>query len=108
MKTLIIRTSSLICLLLLTVISSSFADDDGLDARTSVKVNKAKRHQALEQKKQGEIPTIGNTNFDNSKDPCAGVDIGNVYTDGKRGPAPRENTVVVTGDVINIPSNKCR
>jgi hypothetical protein len=96
-------------LVLFTVSSVSFAED-GLDARTSIKVNRAKRRQSMEEKIVDSAlqPSGSLKNKGYGKDACAGVDIGNVYTDGNRGPTPRESTVVVTGDVINIPSNKCR
>lgn len=101
---------TLLVLLLLAVGSTAsvtLADDGGLDARTSMKVNRAKRHQALD--KSNAARSSGATNRQtNSEDPCKGVDIGNVYTDGNRGATPRENIVVVTGDVINIPNNRCR
>jgi hypothetical protein len=98
-----------ICLLLFILISASsvaLADDDGLDASTSMKVNRAKRHKSMDKSNTQSSNSVGNNN--STDDPCKGVEIGNVYTDSKRGPTPRENTVVVTGDVINIPSNRCR
>jgi uncharacterized membrane protein YgcG len=41
---------------------------------------------------------------------CGNVDVGNVDTGGSgagRARAPRENTVIITGDVINA-NNRCR
>jgi hypothetical protein len=94
-------------LLVIFLLSSVAFAEEGLDVRTSLKVNRAKRHQSIEDKGE-ELVSFGKKK-ETEKDPCAGVDIGNVYTNGQnRGAAPRENTVVVTGDVINIPSNKCR
>lgn len=103
----IIKTTIFLGLTLFSM-AAYLAADDGLDARTSLKVNRAKRHLSLEQKKRIEMLPSSNKTFTTDKDPCEGIDIGNVYTDGNRGPTPRENTVVVTGDVINIPSSKCR
>jgi len=100
---------TLLLLLLLAVGSTAsvaLADDGGLDARTSMKVNRAKRHQALD--KSNTRPSGSTNRQTSSEDPCKGVNIGNVYTDGNRGATPRENIVVVTGDVINIPNNRCR
>lgn len=83
--------------------SVAFAEDDGLDARTSLKVNRAKRHQAM---KKSNSQSVNSTSKETTpEDPCKGIEIGNVYTDSNRGATPRENTVVVTGDIINIPSN---
>lgn len=82
-----------------------FATDDGLDANTSLKVNRAKRHKTMEKSdRSSKASNMQKTDGD----PCKGVEIGNVFTDGKRASVPRENTVVVTGDVINIQSNKCQ
>lgn len=41
----------------------------------------------------------------NDEDGCGGIDIGNVDASAanSRSRAPRENTVVITGDVINAP-----
>lgn len=39
--------------------------------------------------------------------PCGNVDIGNFVSGNKGGRAPREITVVITGDVINA-NNKCK
>jgi hypothetical protein len=90
----------------------SAAATDGLDARTHAKVMRAKRAQAMEQNAhpalmQG-LPPVGSQQGQ-VVDPCkAGVNIGNVYADKNNRAAPRENTVVVTGDVIFAPSRNCR
>ncbi|NVN99801.1 MAG: hypothetical protein HXX17_10785 [Geobacteraceae bacterium] len=103
MKTLAVLVFSSQFLMSATV----FAGDDGLDAGTSLKVNRAKRHQSME--KSDKSKAVISSNLQKADgDPCKGVEIGNVYTDGKVAAVPRENTVVVTGDVINIPSSKCR
>ncbi len=39
--------------------------------------------------------------------PCGNVDIGNFVSNGRGGRAPKDITVVITGDVINA-NNKCR
>ena len=96
----------ILLIVLCSTSSMAFADDDGLDARTSMKVNRAKRHQSLDKSNTQSSNTANKQNT--TEDPCKGVEIGNVYTDSNHGATPRENTVVVTGDVINIPSNKCR
>jgi hypothetical protein len=89
------------------------AAQDGLDARTHAKVMRAKRMQAMEQNanpgNQTGLPPVGSQQTQ-VVDPCkGGIDIGNVYVDkNNRGAAPRENTVVVTGDVIFAPSRNCR
>lgn len=86
---------------------------DGLDARTHAKVMRAKRQQAMAQNVNQDgragLPPVG-AGQAQIADPCkAGIDIGNVYVDrNNRGGAPRENTVVVTGDVIFAPSRNCR
>jgi hypothetical protein len=85
---------------------------DGLDARTHAKVMRAKRMQAMEQNNNTEnktgLPPVGAATAQGA-DPCkAGIDIGNVYMDKNNRAAPRENTVVVTGDVIFAPSRNCR
>lgn len=85
--------------------------EDNMDSRTRMKVNRAKRHQSIDDKAANAVmsfPTPSQPKKNAAADPCAGVEIGNVYTDRNRGATPRENTVVVTGDVINVPSNKCR
>lgn len=80
----------------------TWAQVDGLDSRTNLKVMKAKRLQAIQSRKED-----GDTSK-KSTDACAGVDIGNVETGrGARALAPRENTVVVTGDVIVVPGRHC-
>lgn len=91
---------------------------DGLDARTHSKVMKAKREQAMVQYEKTQNPQAAVTNGQQQPssqamggaDPCsAGVNVGNVYVDNNnRFGAPRENTVVVTGDVIFAPSRNCR
>lgn len=86
---------------LLAFAPASFADFD-VDARTSLKINRAKRHNAMQAQ---ENDGFGNNGTVTS---CKGVDIGNVHTGPGQRNAPRENTVVVTGDVINIPSDRCR
>lgn len=83
---------------------------DGLDARTHSKVMRAKRMQAIEKdspaNNQSGLPAVG---APQASDPCkAGIDIGNVYVDKNGRNAPRENIVVVTGDVIFAPSRNCR
>jgi hypothetical protein len=101
------KISHISLLIALCVTSTvAFAEDDGLDARTSLKVNRAKRHQAMEKSNTRSVNSTSKENM--TEDPCKGIEIGNVYTDSNRGATPRENTVVVTGDVINIPSSKCR
>ena len=86
------------------VISTEFvyAAGDGIDARTHAKVMRAKRTQAMDTKGRE-----ANRGYQES---CGtGASIGNVYTDkNSRGSAPRENTVVVTGDVIVVPGRNCR
>lgn len=91
---------------------------DGLDARTHSKVMKAKREQAMVQYEKTQNPQAATANNQQqannpafgSQDPCsAGVNVGNVFVDSNnRFGAPRENTVVVTGDVIFAPSRNCR
>lgn len=99
---------------------NSLALADGLDARTHSKVMRAKREQAMIQHEQAQNPTafppVGQQQqspafpMSNGADPCAaGVNIGNVMVDNNnRFGSPRENTVVVTGDVIFAPSRNCR
>lgn len=88
------------------------AAQDGLDARTHAKVMKAKRAQGMQQNAnpgmmQG-LPPVG-TQQTQVVDPCnPGVNIGNVYADKNNRAVPRENTVVVTGDVIVVPGRNCR
>lgn len=84
--------------------------NDGLDARTHAKVMRAKRMQTMEKAANTEnrsgLPPVG---AQQNADPCnAGIGIGNVYVDKNSRAAPRENTVVVTGDVIFAPSRNCR
>lgn len=80
----------------------AWAQVDGLDSRTNLKVMKAKRLQAIQSRKE-DADTGKKTT-----DGCSGVDIGNVETGrGARALAPRENTVVVTGDVIVVPGRHC-
>ena len=98
----------LACIVALAV--SNVLASDGLDARTHAKVMRAKRMQAMEKDKNPEIlaglPPVGSQQ---AADPCgAGIGIGNVYVDKSGRNAPRENTVVVTGDVIFAPSRNCR
>lgn len=91
---------------------------DGLDARTHSKVMKAKREQAMVQYEKTQNPQAATANTQQQvnnpamggSDPCsAGVNVGNVFVDNNnRFGAPRENTVVVTGDVIFAPSRNCR
>ncbi|MEI6214346.1 MAG: hypothetical protein WCP10_09595 [Desulfuromonadales bacterium] len=99
----------LLSLGMLFIATVSGAEEE-LDARTSMKVNRAKRHKSIEEKVVDAVvqPDSQTRKKGTESDPCAGVSIGNVYTDRNRGATPRENTVVVTGDVINVPSNKCR
>lgn len=100
----------------LSAIASVFAFPayaaDGLDARTHAKVMRAKRMQAMEQNTRAEnksgLPPVG-AQQTQVADPCkGGIDIGNVYVDKGGRAAPRENTVVVTGDVIFVPGRNCR
>ncbi len=92
-----------LCLIacLLAFPAASFADFE-VDSRTSLKINRAKRHNAMQAQ---ENDGFGNNGTVTS---CKGVDIGNVRTGPGQRNTPRENTVVVTGDVINIPSDRCR
>lgn len=92
-------------------LSFSQAFAEGLDARTNSKVMRVKRHQALDQyeKAQDQPSQVGSPKSATANDPCnAGVNIGNVMVDGNNRFGPRENTVVVTGDVIFAPSRNCR
>ncbi len=90
-----------LCASLLALPAVCLADFD-VDSRTSLKINRAKRHNAMEaQDKDG----FGNNGTVRS---CNGVEIGNVHAGPNQRNQPRENTVVVTGDVINIPSDRCR
>jgi hypothetical protein len=87
---------------LMLPVDFALAANDGMDARTHAKVMRAKRTQAMDA--QGREPKRG---YQESCD--GGVNIGNVHTDrNSRGSAPRENTVVVTGDVIVLPGRNCR
>ena len=102
--------ASLVALSSFTVFSANAAD--GMDARTHAKVMRAKRMQAMDQNSAREnnsgLPPVGAPQAQ-IVDPCkAGIDIGNVYIDKNSRNAPRENTVVVTGDVIFAPSRNCR
>lgn len=86
---------------------------DGLDVRTHTKVMRAKRMQAMDRNsgadKPAGLPPVGSPQSTNASDPCkAGIDIGNVYTGNSNRGMPRENVVVVTGDVIFAPSRNCR
>lgn len=78
-----------------------YAQTSSLDSRTNVKVMKAKRLQAMKSNKYGgDDEKVSNG--------CGGVEIGNVSTaKNARATAPRENTVVVTGDVIVVPGRNC-
>ena len=94
----------------LAILTGHASAYDGLDARTHAKVMRAKRMQAIEKDANTEnksgLPPVG---AQQNIDPCsAGIGIGNVYVDKNNRAAPRENTVVVTGDVIFAPSRNCR
>jgi hypothetical protein len=91
------------CASLLLIEQPVLAAGDGLDARTHAKVMRAKRAQAMDAQDKG---AAGQP----YRESCgSGANIGNVYTDrSNRGTAPRENTVVVTGDVIVLPGRNCR
>lgn len=81
--------------------SSVHAEANGLDSRANVKVLKAKRMQAMKNNKDDDESKMS--------DDCSGVEIGNVSTNkNARANAPRDNIVVVTGDVIVVPGRNCR
>jgi hypothetical protein len=74
--------------------------------KTDAKIAKQKVNQRIETGGQagGEDGEGGGSS---SSANCGSVDIGNVDTDGRLGGAPREVTVIITGDVINA-NNNCR
>ena len=95
---------------MLTLLANHASADDGMDARTHSKVMRAKRMQAIDKNANADnpsaLPAVG---AQQNADPCsAGIGIGNVYVDKNGRNAPRENTVVVTGDVIFAPGRNCR
>lgn len=95
---------------MLALLADHASAGDGMDARTHSKVMRAKRMQAIEKdtssEKSSGLPLVG---AQQNADPCsAGIGIGNVYVDKNGRTAPRENTVVVTGDVIFAPGRDCR
>lgn len=96
----------LVCILAFPADQASASD--GLDARTHSKVMRAKRMQAMDKDASQQNPSalapVG-TQF--NADPCS-IGIGNVYVDKNGRNTPRENTVVVTGDVIFAPGRNCR
>lgn len=100
MKTCVLACAIGACALL--PVEIVYAAGDGMDARTHAKVMRAKRAQAMDSKDSE--PARG------YKESCGnGASIGNVYTDrNNRAGVPRENTVVVTGDVIVLPGRNCR
>jgi hypothetical protein len=56
--------------------------------------------------KQSQVDRQQNANGGDQSAGCGGVDIGNINTPQPIG-APREITVIITGDVINT-ANKCK
>lgn len=103
MKT--IMALSFAAIVLAGSVSNTSAQVNGLDNRSNVKVMRAKRMQAIQNRKENKEETSNNTKQNNG---CGGVEIGNVETGrGARATAPRENTVVVTGDVIVVPGRHC-
>jgi hypothetical protein len=105
---------SLMCIVLVFPVSIPVVSaTDGLDARTHNKVMRAKRAQAMDRNsghdKSSGLPPVGSQQQAQNSDPCkAGIDIGNVYTGNSNRGMPRENIVVVTGDVIFAPNRNCR
>jgi hypothetical protein len=90
----------------LAVLGTAGAQSLDLDAATQAKVAKEKAKARASEQAKGPAGAADKT-IVTGKDDC-GVNIGNVDT-GKSGPgklAPRENTVVITGPVINL--GKCK
>ena len=78
-----------------------------LDPALIAKIAKAKAKSNTVNDKVG---TSGDVVFDGGtagRSSCGNVDIGNVTTNGPAWKAPREITVVVTGDVVNA-GNNCK
>ncbi|CAK0767777.1 conserved exported hypothetical protein [Gammaproteobacteria bacterium] len=71
----------------------------GLDSKSAAKVARFKAESAS----MSTGPGTGAAQASN----CGSVSIGNVRTT-RGGPAPREVTTIVTGDVINVNNGNCR
>lgn len=69
-----------------------------IDPENRAKIAKERSRRVLE-------PKQGSAKGSTSE--CGSVDIGNIFTGGRRGRMPREVNVIVTGDVINA-NNKCK
>ena len=83
--------------------SVGIAGTTSFDDETNAKVARLKAKQRM-MAAQENASNNGNGGADKSK--CGSVDIGNVAA-SKSGKTPKEVTVVISGDVINM-GNKCK
>ena len=82
------------------------AEPPDIDVELAAKVAREKAKVKRDQHEAGKDALLGSSES-NSAD-CGSVNIGNVSNDrGRIGAVPQNNTVVITGPVINV-GNKCK
>lgn len=99
----IVFVVSLLTVLALAVPMPSVAEDNlGEDSQDAAKIARLKAQQ---RRAKAESSGVSGASGSGS-DACGGVNVGNVVNErGAKG--PKEVTVVITGDVINM-GNKCK
>ena len=102
------RIALLILILSIAPLQASAANPEPMGADVDI-IAKLAKEKAKRHGQDGRNGNQGTANAINGNDDaaCGNVDIGNFDSGNKGGRAPKEITVVITGDVINA-NNKCK
>ena len=102
----LLAASAAILLGVPAVAISATAEPADIDLELAAKIAREKAKIKRDQHEAGIDSPLGGTG--SSLNECGSVNIGNVNNEGNRiGAVPRNNTVVITGPVINV-GNKCK